>query len=132
MKKKIKSLNPRINVVQKIYSSNFNPDEKIIYSKNRYKKFIKDVVEGTIERSELIEGTLQDNLKDDLDLKKTDKILKIIIFAAVYELMFMHRIPIKVVISEYLKVSEFFITKSQIHYLNAILDKLSKIIRLDK
>ena len=74
MKKKIKSLNPRINVVQKIYSSNFNPDEKIIYSKNRYKKFIKDVVEGTIERSELIEGTLQDNLKDDLDLKKTAKI----------------------------------------------------------
>ena len=106
--------------------------KKLYIAKNRYKKFIKDVVEGTIERSELIEGTLQDNLKDDLDLKKTDKILKIIIFAAVYELMFMHRIPIKVVISEYLKVSEFFITKSQIHYLNAILDKLSKIIRLDK
>ena len=71
-------------------------------------------------------------LNDDIDLKKTDKLLKIILFAAIYELLFKHNNPKKVVISEYLLASEFFLEKVQIGYLNAILDKLSKVIRKDE
>ena len=109
-----------------------NPDEKIIYPKNQFKKFIKDVVSGTIERSELIEETILQNLKDDIDLKKTDKLLKIILFAAVFELLFKHNNPKKVIISEYLLASEFFLEKVQIGYLNAILDKISLVLRKDE
>ena len=43
-------ISPRIKVIQKIYGSLFNPDENIDYPKSQYKKFIKDVVEGTLER----------------------------------------------------------------------------------
>ena len=43
--------------------------------------------------------------------------------------LFKHNIPTKVVISEYLSVSEYFLEKIQIGYLNAILDKISKQIR---
>ena len=43
--------------------------------------------------------------------------------------MYMHKVPIKVVISEYLKVSDFFVENSQKSFLNAILDKISKIGR---
>jgi N utilization substance protein B len=106
-----------------------NPDEKIIYSKNQYKKYIKDVVSGTIERIELIEETIIRHLDKDIDLKKTDKLLKIILFSAVFELMFKQNTPKNVVINEYVRASEFFLEKSQISYLNAILDKLSKLIR---
>ena len=127
--KKNKSSSPRIKVIQKIYGSLLNPDEVIIYSKNQYKKYIKDVVSGTLERIELIEETIINNLERDINLKKTDKLLKIILFAAVFELMYKHSIPKKVVISEYVKASEFFLEKAQISYLNAILDKLSKLIR---
>ena len=108
-----------------------NPDEEIIYSKNQYKKFIKDVVLGTIERKELIEETVSKHLIDDINFKRTDKLLKIIIFAAVFEFMFKHNNPRKVVISEYLKASEFFLEEVQIKYLNAILDKISKKIQDD-
>ena len=127
--KKNKGFSPRIKVIQKIYGSLMNPDEVIIYSKNQYKKYIKDVVSGTLERIELIEETIINNLERDINLKKTDKLLKIILFAAVFELMYKHSIPKKVVISEYVKASEFFLEKAQISYLNAILDKLSKLIR---
>ena len=127
--KKNKSSSPRIKVIQKIYGSLMNPDEVIIYSKNQYKKYIKDVVSGTLERIELIEETIVNNLERDINLKKTDKLLKIILFAAVFELMYKHSIPKKVVISEYVKASEFFLEKAQISYLNAILDKLSDFIR---
>ena len=124
-----KNSTPRVKIIQKIYGSLMNPDEEIIYPKSQFKKYIKDVVSGTLERIELIEETITNHLKEDIDLKKTDKLLKIILFSAVFELMFKHNTPKKVVISEYLKASEYFLEKAQISYLNAILDKLSKIIR---
>ena len=108
-----------------------NPETKINYPKSQYKKFIKDVVTGTIERSELIEETINSYLKDDINLAKTDKILKIILFAAIFELMFKQNTPKKVIINEYLITSEFFLDKIQIGYLNAILDKISKELRKD-
>ena len=127
--KKYKNSSPRIKVIQKIYGSLMNPDEEIIYPKNQYKKYIKDIVSGTLERTELIEETIIKHLDKDIDLKKTDKLLKIILFSAVFELMFKHSTPKNVIISEYIQVSEFFLEKAQTSYLNAILDKLSKLIR---
>ena len=60
---------PRVKIVQKIYNSLMNPGSKIEYPKSQYKKFIKDVVSGTLERSELIEETIHKNLSSDIDLK---------------------------------------------------------------
>ena len=129
MSKSKKPINSRVKVIQMLYSNLLNPDENFDFPKNQYKKFIKDVVTGTIERKELIEETITKHLSDDLDLKKTDKLLQIIIFAAVFELMFKHNNPRNVIISEYVKSSEFFLEEAQIKYLNAILDKISKKIR---
>ena len=130
--KKFKNPSPRIKIIQKIYNSLMNPNTTIEFSKSQYKKFIKDVVTGTLERSDLIEETINNFLKTDIDLKKTDKLLKIILFAAVFELIFKHNNPKKVIISEYLLASEYFLEKVQIGYLNAILDKLAKEIRKDE
>ena len=48
--KKFKNHSPRIKVIQKIYNSLMNPNSEISFPKNQYKKFIKDVVKGTLER----------------------------------------------------------------------------------
>ena len=130
--KKSKVTSSRIKVIQKLYSSLINPKSEIDYPKSQYKKFIKDVVTGTLERSELIEETITTHLSKDIDLKKTDKLLKIILFAALFEIMFKHNTPKKVIISEYLVASEYFLEKIQIGYLNAILDKIAKILRKDE
>jgi transcription antitermination protein NusB len=129
--KKFKKTSPRIKIIQKIYASLMNPEESIVYPKNQYKKFIKDVVSGTLERLNLIEETITNHLEGDIKLEKTDKLLKIILFAAVFELLFKHNIPKNVIISEYVSASEFFLERAQIKYLNAILDKISKLIRKD-
>ena len=123
---------PRVKIVQKIYNLLMNPNTQVDYPKSQYKKFIKDVVEGTLERSELIESTINEHLNSDIHLKKTDKLLKIVLFAAVFELLFKHNNPKKVIISEYVLASEYFLEKVQIGYLNAILDKISKVIRKDE
>jgi N utilization substance protein B len=124
-----KNTSPRIKVVQKLYNALMNPEAVIEYPKSQYKKFIKDVVTGTLERTDLIETKINSFLTKDINLNKTDKLLKIILFAAIFELMFKHNTPKKVIISEYLIASEHFLEKIQIGYLNAILDKIAKEIR---
>jgi len=122
--------NPRVVVIQKLYGYHLNKDSELTFPKHKYKKFIKDVVNGTIERKELIEDLIDKELKNDINHYKTELIIKLMIMAAIYEFMFMHKTPIKVVISEYLKVSDFFVEKSQKSFLNAILDKVSKVSRI--
>ena len=121
--------NPRVIVVQKLYGHHLNKDSEITFPKHRYKKFIKDVVVGAIERKELIQDLMDKELKEDINDNKTELMVKLMIMAAIYEFMFMHKIPIKVIISEYLKVSDFFIGSGQKSFLNAILDKVSKLSR---
>ena len=123
-------LNPRIIVVQKLYGHYLNKDSELTFPKHRYKKFIKDVVKGTIERRELIQDLMNKEFKDDINEKRTELIIKLMIMAALYEFMYMHKIPVNVVISEYLKVADFFVQDSQKGFLNAILDKASKITRV--
>ena len=124
--------NPRVIVIQKLYTYYLNKESKINFPKHRYKKFIKDVVEGTIERKDLIQDLITSELKDDINENKTELMVKLMIMAAVYEFMFMHKIPVKVVISEYLKASDFFIEKTKKNFLNVILDKVSKVSRNNK
>ena len=122
--------NPRVIVVQKLYGHHLSKDSEITFPKHRYKKFIKDVVNGAIERKELIQNFMDKELKKDINENKTELMIKLMIMAAIYEFMFMHKTPVKVVISEYLKVSDFFVETSKKSFLNAILDKISKISRI--
>jgi len=130
--KKSKNSTPRIKIIQKLYNSLMNTDAVIDYPKSQYKKFIKDVVTGTLERSELIEEKIGLYLSKDINLEKTDKLLKIILFAAIFEMIFKHGTPKKVIINEYLLASEHFLEKIQIGYLNAILDKIAKELRKEE
>ncbi len=129
MKLKKSTENPRIIVIQKLYGYFLSKDSELVFQKHRYKKFIKDVVNGTIERKEIIEDLIIKKLKNNINDNKTDLIIKLMIMAAIYEFMYMHKTPIKVVISEYLKVSDSFVDEGQKSFLNAILEKASKISR---
>ena len=131
MEKKIPSDNPRIIVIQKLYSYFLNKESNISYPKHRYKKFIKDTVSGTIEREELLLENLKIILKDEFNPSRTDLILKLMILSATFELMFSHKTPINVIVSEYVKISDFFLETAHKGYLNAILDKISKKVRKD-
>ena len=122
--------NPRVIVVQKLYSNHLNKDSDITFPKHRYKKFIKDVVKGTIERKEVIQNLMDKELKNDINENRTELMIKLMIMAAIYEFMFMHKTPVNVIISEYLKVANFFVQESQKSFLNAILEKVSKVSRV--
>ena len=121
--------NPRVIVIQKLYGMFFNKDENLSFPKHRFKKFIKDVVKGTIERDEVIKDEISNHLNNDLSLKKLDKVFQVIVKSAIFELLYKPKISSKIIINEYLRASNFFIDDKQTKYLNALLDKISKKIR---
>ncbi len=121
--------NPRVIIIQKLYSVLYNNDNKIEFPKHRFKKFIKDTVLGTIERNEIIIEELDKNLGVDFNLFKLDKIFQVILKSATYEILYKPNVSIRIIIKEYLDASNFFLNESQTKYLNALLDNAAKKLR---
>ena len=120
---------PRVIIIQKLYGKFFNNDADLIFPKHRFKKFIKDVVLGTIEREDVINEEVKNHLSDDLQLTNLDKVFQVIVKSAIFEFLYKPKVSTKIIIKEYLDASNFFIEDSQTKYLNAILDKIAKKIR---
>ena len=124
-----KKNNPRVIIIQKLYSKYYNNEVELNFPKHRFKKFIKDVVNGTIERDDVIHEEITNHLNEDLKISNLDKVFQVIIKSAIFELMYKPKISSKIIIKEYLNASNFFIDLSQTKYLNALLDKISKKLR---
>ena len=121
--------NPRVIIIQKLYGKFFNDEEQLTYPKHRFKKFIKDVVSGTVERNDLIIEELDKNLGEQFILKKLDKLFQVILKSATYEFLYKPNLSIKIIIKEYLDASNFFLDDGQTKYLNALLDNIGKKLR---
>ena len=121
--------NPRVIIIQKLYGNFFNLEQNLTFPKHRFKKFIKDVVNGTIERNEIIVTEVENYLSDDVKLNKLDKVFQVIIKSAIFEFLYKTNTPRRIIIKEYLNASNFFLEDSQTKYLNVLLDKISKKIR---
>ena len=121
--------NPRVIIIQKLYGYLINNEELIDFPKHRFKKFIKEVVNGSIERNDLIEDELKKYLSIDFNSKSFDKVFQIILKAATYELLYKPNLSLRIIIKEYLNASNYFIEENQTKYLNALLDTIGKNLR---
>ena len=121
--------NPRVIIIQKLYGKFFNNDEQLTFPKHRFKKFIKDIVSGTIERNDLILEELDKNLGEEFSLNNLDKLFQVILKSATYEFLYKPNLSINIIIKEYLNASNFFLDDGQTKYLNALLDNIGKKLR---
>ncbi len=123
------SKNPRVIIIQKLYGKLYNNEEELTFPKHRFRKFIKDTVLGTIERNEIILDELEKNFGGRLNLKTLDKVFKVILESATYEVLYKPNLSVNIIIKEYLNASNFFLDDSQTKYLNALLDSIAKKLR---
>ena len=123
--------NPRVIIIQKLYGQFFNKEEKLDFPKHRFKKFIKDIVFGTIERNDMLIEELDKNLGKDFNFNNLDRLFQVILKSATYEILYKPNVSIKIIIKEYLNASNFFLDISQTRYLNALLDNIAKKIRIN-
>ena len=121
--------NPRVIIVQKLYGNFFNGEVKLSFPKHRFKKFIKDIVTGTIERDEFLTEEIKKTFGDEFSIEKTDKIFQVILKSSTYEILYKPKLSLNIIIKEYLDASNFFLEFSQTKYLNALIDKLGKNLR---
>ena len=121
--------NPRVIIIQKLYGKFFNENEKIDFPKHRFKKFIKDIVNGTIERDDILVEELNNSFDDKHKFYNLDKVFQIILKSATYEILYKPNLTINIIIKEYLNASNFFINDTQTKYLNALLHNIAKKLR---
>ena len=121
--------NPRVIIIQKLYGKFYNEDNDLDFPRHRFKKFIKDIVLGTIERNDLILSELDAKLGNEFVFENLDKVFQTILKAATYEFLYKPNVSINIIIKEYLNSSNFFLENSQTKYLNALLDNIGKKLR---
>ena len=121
--------NPRVIIIQKLYGRFYNDDEQLSFPKHRFKKFIKDIVSGTIERNDLILEEIDKSLGSGFSFVNLDKLFQVILKSATYEFLYKPNLSINIIIKEYLNASNFFLDNSQTKYLNALLDNVGKKLR---
>tara|TARA_A100001011_G_scaffold46977_1_gene44410 strand:+ start:569 stop:973 length:405 start_codon:yes stop_codon:yes gene_type:complete len=121
--------NPRVIIIQKLYGNFFNGEVKLSFPKHRFKKFIKDIVTGTIERDEFLIEEIKKTFGDEFSIEKKDKVFQVILKSSTYEILYKPKLSLNIIIKEYLDASNFFLEFSQTKYLNALIDKLGKNLR---
>ena len=100
--------NPRVIIIQKLYGKYLNNEVRLDFPKHRFKKFIKDIVSGTIERNEILMEELDKNLGKEFKLNNLDMLFQVILKSATYELLYKPNVSINIIIKEYLNASNFF------------------------
>ena len=116
----------RLIIVQKIYEKISDSNHQIAFPKNSYLRIIKKVFNGFFEKETEIEEVLKKNLSPNVSYKNLDMILKIILKAAIFEILYMRKIPFRVVINEYLSVTNMYYDTKQKSLVNAVLDSVFK------
>ena len=118
----------RTKLVQKIYEKTNNPDGEIDLGKDPYIRHIKKVFKGYFENEEELDVLLEKNLSPDIKLTNLDSLLRIILKSSIYELRFCNKIPFKVVIDQYLDVTDTFYGNDQKRLVNGVLDSVAKTL----
>ena len=116
----------RLIVIQKIYEKISDSSHDIKFPKSSYIRIIKKVFNGFFDKEADLDQILSKNLSSNISFKNLDMILKIILKAAIFEILYMPKIPFKVVVDEYLAVTEMYYDSSQKGLVNAVLDSVFK------
>tara|TARA_B100000780_G_scaffold98700_1_gene68896 strand:- start:819 stop:1196 length:378 start_codon:yes stop_codon:yes gene_type:complete len=116
----------RLIVIQKIYEKISDSSHDIKFPKSSYIRIIKKVFNGFFEKEANLDQILSKNLSSNISFKNLDMILKIILKAAIFEILYMPKIPFKVVVDEYLAVTEMYYDSTQKGLVNGVLDSVFK------
>ena len=87
---------------------------------------LRNVVEGVVREQRAIDPKINASLAAGRSLERLESILRSILRAGAYELLFRDDIPARTVISEYVDVAHAFYEGDQPGFVNGVLDKLAR------
>ena len=92
-------------------------------------EFFTDLVTGVSKSGGAIREALDTVLKGSWTYARLEVILRVILEAGVYELMFRPDVPRAVVINEYVEITHSYYEGNEPAFVNGILDELAKTLR---
>ena len=92
-------------------------------------EFFRDILGGVVREQRAIDGKIDAALAAGWPLKRIEAVLRAILRAGAYELLFRKDVPARVVISEYVDIAHGFYAEDEPGLVNAVLDALARDAR---
>ena len=90
--------------------------------------FFREIVEGVVREQRLIDPEIGRCLAPDWPMDRLDAIMRAILRASVFELMFRPDIPPRAAINEYMDVARAFYEADEPRFVNGVLDRLARTL----
>ncbi|WP_238179309.1 transcription antitermination factor NusB [Methylobacterium dankookense] len=94
--------------------------------------FFRDLLRGTVEEQRQIDPQIDQALTQGWPLRRIETVLRAILRAGTYELMFRKDVPPRAAISQYVDVAHSFYTGDEPGLVNAVLDRIARKLRGDE
>lgn len=91
--------------------------------------FFRDLLQGAVAEQRAIDPAIDGALAQGWPLKRIEAVLRAILRAGTYELMFRRDVPARTAISEYVDVAHSFYEGDEPGLVNAVLDKIARGVR---
>ena len=91
--------------------------------------FFRAILAGVVEEQRAIDGRVDKVLAEGWPLTRIEAVLRAILRAGAYELMFRKDVPARVVISEYVDIAHGFYSGDEPGLVNAVLDGIAREVR---
>ncbi len=91
--------------------------------------FFRDILAGVVREQRPIDVKIDAALSAGWPLKRVEAVLRAILRAGAYELMFRKDVPARVAISEYVEVAHSFYSEDEPGLVNAVLDAIAREVR---
>ncbi|MGP9822809.1 transcription antitermination factor NusB [Salinarimonas sp. NSM] len=94
--------------------------------------FFRDILQGVVREQRPIDVKVDTALAAKWPLKRVEAVLRAILRAGAYELMFRKDVPARVAITEYVDVAHGFYGEDEPGLVNAVLDAVAHEVRADE
>ena len=95
-------------------------------------EFFRDILGGIVREQRAVDGKIDAALAAGWPLKRIEAVLRAILRAGAYELLFRKDVPARVVISEYVEIAHSFYSEDEPGLINAVLDTIGRDVRGDE
>jgi N utilization substance protein B len=89
--------------------------------------FFRQLIKTVEENLSNIDEIIAKNLSDKWKMDRLDNVMKSILRLGAAELLYLQNIPPNVVFNEYIEISKLFFEKSEVAFVNGLLNSIAKI-----
>lgn len=107
----------RFWIGQEIEGDQYKPAERGLF---------RTIVQGVLEHQIELDRAADRILSDGWPLQRVEALLRAVLRAGAFELIYARDVPVKVVVSEYVDIASAFLDKEEVGMANAVLDKLAR------